>query len=52
MYFDQKEFGKRLHTQRNAREMTQEELAFALGLASKQHISRIWCENLINGAFS
>lgn len=41
MYFDQKEFGKRLQTQRKAREMTQEELALALGLASKQHISRM-----------
>lgn len=39
MYFDQNEFGKRLQTQRKAREMTQEELALALGLASKQHIS-------------
>ena len=41
MYFDAKEFGKRLHDVRTSRGITQEELAVRLGLASKQHISRM-----------
>ncbi len=40
-YFDPAEFGKRLKEQRKAMGMTQEELAEALGLASKQHVSRM-----------
>ena len=39
MYFDVKEFGKRLHDVRTSRGITQEELAVRLGLASKQHVS-------------
>ena len=39
MYFDAKEFGKRLHDVRTSRGITQEELAVRLGLASKQHVS-------------
>ena len=39
MYFDAKEFGKRLHGVRTSRGITQEELAVRLGLASKQHVS-------------
>ena len=35
MYFDAKEFGKRLHDVRTSRGITQEELAVRLGLASK-----------------
>ena len=35
MYFDAKEFGKRLHDVRTSRGITQEELA------SKQHVSRM-----------
>lgn len=38
MYFDAKEFGKRLHDVRTSRGITQEELAVRLGLASKQHV--------------
>ena len=34
MYFDAKEFGKRLHDVRTSRGITQEELAVRLGLAS------------------
>ena len=41
MYFDAKEFGKRLHDIRTSRGITQEELAVRLGLASKQHVSRM-----------
>lgn len=41
MYFDAKEFGKRLRDARISRGITQEELAVRLGLASKQHISRM-----------
>ena len=41
MYFDVKEFGKRLHDVRTSRGITQEELAVRLGLASKQHVSRM-----------
>ncbi len=41
MYFDAKEFGKRLHDVRTSRGITQEELAVRLGLASKQHVSRM-----------
>ena len=39
MYFDAKEFGKRLYDVRTSRGITQEELAVRLGLASKQHVS-------------
>lgn len=39
--FDAKEFGKRLHDVRTSRGITQEELAVRLGLASKQHVSRM-----------
>ena len=39
MYFDAKEFGKRLHDVRTSRGITQEELA--VRLASKQHVSRM-----------
>ena len=38
MYFDAKEFGKRLHDVRTSRGITQEELAVRLGLASKHHV--------------
>ena len=41
MYFDAKEFGKRLHDVRTSRGITQEELAVRLGLANKQHVSRM-----------
>ena len=41
MYFNQVEFGKRLQECRKARGITQEALAELLGLASKQHVSRI-----------
>lgn len=41
MYFDAKEFGKRLQEQRKLAGMTQEELAGKIGLSSKDHISRI-----------
>ena len=41
MYFDAKEFGKRLHDVRTSRGITQEELAVRLGLASKQHVSHM-----------
>ena len=41
MYFDAKEFGKRLHDVRTSGGITQEELAVRLGLASKQHVSRM-----------
>ena len=41
IYFDAKEFGKRLHDVRTSRGITQEELAVRLGLASKQHVSRM-----------
>ena len=41
MYFDAKEFGKRLHDVRTSRGITQEELSVRLGLASKQHVSRM-----------
>ncbi len=41
MYFDAKEFGKRLHDVRTSRGITQEELAVRRGLASKQHVSRM-----------
>ena len=41
MYFDAKEFGKRFHDVRTSRGITQEELAVRLGLASKQHVSRM-----------
>ena len=41
MYFDAKEFGKRLHDVRTSRGIAQEELAVRLGLASKQHVSRM-----------
>lgn len=41
MYFDAKEFGKRIHDVRTSRGITQEELAVRLGLASKQHVSRM-----------
>ena len=41
MYFDAKEFGKRLHDVCTSRGITQEELAVRLGLASKQHVSRM-----------
>ena len=41
MYFDAKEFGKRLHDVRTSRGIMQEELAVCLGLASKQHVSRM-----------
>ena len=41
MYFDAKEFGKRLHDVRTSSGITQEELAVRLGLASKQHVSRM-----------
>ena len=41
MYFDAKEFGKRLQDVRTSRGITQEELAVRLGLASKQHVSRM-----------
>ena len=41
MYFDAKEFGKRLHDVRTSRGIPQEELAVRLGLASKQHVSRM-----------
>ena len=37
MYFDAKEFGKRLHDVRTSRGITQEELAVRLGLESKLH---------------
>ena len=40
MYFDAKEFGKRLHDVRTSRGITQEELAVRLGLASKHHMPR------------
>lgn len=40
MYFDQKEFGKRLRETRLIRGMTQEELAEILNV-NKQHISRM-----------
>ena len=40
MYFDVKEFGKRLHDVRTFRGITQEELAVRLGLASKHHMPR------------
>ena len=39
MYFDAKEFGKRLHDVRTSRGITQEELAVRLGLESRQHVS-------------
>lgn len=39
--FWRKEFGKRLHDVRTSRGITQEELAVRLGLASKQHVSRM-----------
>ena len=41
MYFDAKEFGKRLRNARISRGIMQEELAVCLRLASKQHISRM-----------
>ena len=41
MYFDAKEFGKRLHDVRTSRGITQEELAVRLELASKQHVSHM-----------
>ncbi|MCD8191009.1 MAG: helix-turn-helix domain-containing protein [Clostridiales bacterium] len=41
MYFNAKEFGKRLQSARKMRGLTQAELAERLGLSSKQHISRI-----------
>lgn len=41
MYFDPKEFGRRLQQMRKVRGMTQLELSERLGLASKQHISRM-----------
>ena len=41
MYFDQTEFGKRLHDIRVLRGLTQEELANKLGDINKQHISRM-----------
>lgn len=41
MYFNQVEFGKRLQEVRKSRGITQEMLADLLGLASKQHISRM-----------
>ena len=40
MYFDQKEFGKRLKETRLIRGMTQEELAEMLNI-NKQHVSRM-----------
>lgn len=40
MYFDAKEFGKRLHDVCTSRGITQEELAVRLGLASKHHMPR------------
>ena len=40
MYFDAKEFGKRLHDVRTFRGITQEELAVRLGLASS--MSAVW----------
>ena len=40
MYFDQKEFGKRLKETRLIRGMTQEELAELLNI-NKQHVSRM-----------
>ena len=40
MYFDAKEFGKRLHDVRTSRGITQEELAVRLGLASS--MSAAW----------
>ena len=40
MYFDAKEFGKRLHDVRTSRGITQEELAVRLGLASS--MSAVW----------
>ena len=48
MYFDAKEFGKRLHDVRTSRGITQEELAVRLGLASKQHVSRMENGELLN----
>ena len=41
MYFNQVEFGKRLQECRKARGITQEALAELLGLASRQHVSRM-----------
>lgn len=40
MYFDAKEFGKRLRDVRTSRGITQEELAVRLGLASS--MSAVW----------
>lgn len=40
MYFDAKEFGKRLHDVRTSRGIMQEELAVRLGLASS--MSAVW----------
>ena len=40
MYFDAKEFGKRLHDVRTSSDITQEELAVRLGLASS--MSAAW----------
>ncbi|MCD8146365.1 MAG: helix-turn-helix domain-containing protein [Clostridiales bacterium] len=41
MYFNAKEFGKRLQSARKMRGLTQVELAERLGLSSSQHISKI-----------
>ena len=40
-HFTNIEFGARLKKSRESKKMTQEQLAEALGLASKQHISRM-----------
>lgn len=41
VYFDAKEFGKRLQSARKLRKLTQGELAERVGLSNSQHISRI-----------
>ncbi len=40
-HFTNIEFGARLKKSRESKKMTQEQLAEALGLASKQHVSRM-----------
>ena len=40
-HFTNTEFGARLKKSRESKKMTQEQLAEALGLASKQHVSRM-----------
>lgn len=41
MYFDAKEFGKRLQEQRKGAGMTQDMVAETLGLSSKHYVSKI-----------